>query len=172
MPVNRDSRQAGRSDMLPANSLSRIVYLSRIYLPVGQREPDVIFEILKTSVERNQSCGVTGSLLALNGWFVQLIEGPASLVDATFDRISRDLRHGFVKVVERRPVSERLFGDWAMCGRALSPTNSGRSCRAQRHPMADQDVHPRDRGSALLSSRPSQNVEDTRRCCGAVQGDP
>jgi hypothetical protein len=103
--------------------MNRLVYLSRIRSTAGQLEPGLIAEILRVSVERNQTCGVTGALLALDGWFVQLIEGPAASVDATFERIARDTRHGFVKVLDRQAVSQRLFGDWSMCARALSPTD-------------------------------------------------
>jgi len=105
------------------SDLSRIIYLSRVRLGPDRRESDLVAEILKVSIDRNRASRISGCLLAINGWFVQLIEGPADAVEATFGRISRDPRHGFLKVLENRAVAERRFADWALCARALSTTD-------------------------------------------------
>ena len=113
----------GSSEAPGGAGLSRVVYLSRIRLGPDRRESEIVAEILKASVERNRKSRVSGCLLAINGWFIQLIEGPAAEVEATFGRIACDPRHGFLRVLDNRPVSERLFADWAMCARALSVTD-------------------------------------------------
>ena len=113
----------GRAVTPDGEGLLRIVYLSRIQLGPGRRETDMVAEILKASVDRNRRSGISGGLLALNGWFIQMIEGPVADVEATFGRIACDPRHGFIKVLDHRPVSARLFPDWAMCARALSVTD-------------------------------------------------
>jgi hypothetical protein len=113
--------------------LARIVYLSRIHLQPQQRETEIVADIVMVSLQRNRASGITGCLLALNGWFIQSIEGPVAPLETTFARIAGDSRHGFLKVIENRRVTERLFPDWAMCARALPPTDVAICAVVGRH---------------------------------------
>ena len=43
-----------------------------------------------------------------------MLEGEEHRVDACFERVSRDTRHGRVKVLARDPASSRTFSKWLM----------------------------------------------------------
>ena len=65
---------------------------------------------------RNREVGVTGILIYSDGWFLQVLEGEHTAVEAIFSRIERDPRHENIVVVNRAaPVGKRrMFGDWSM----------------------------------------------------------
>lgn len=46
--------------------------------------------------------------------YLQLLEGPADKVNAAYARIIRDDRHASPRELVNRPVTTRIFGDWAM----------------------------------------------------------
>jgi hypothetical protein len=81
----------------------------------------LVFQIEKTSNLRNAKSDVTGCLLLVNGWFLQLLEGPRDAVESTLARIAIDPRHNDLQVIENRLADERIFADWAMCAAAMSP---------------------------------------------------
>lgn len=95
--------------------LVRIVYFSRnrIVLP----EPAMSMEIdgiLQSSRANNARDGVTGALIHNAGVFGQVLEGPADIVEETFERIQMDDRHAEVTLLEITPIVERSFSDWSM----------------------------------------------------------
>jgi len=59
-------------------------------------------------------------LLYTKGSFFQVLEGEPAVVDATFDRITRDPRHDKITVIIREPIAERSFEDWSMGYAALA----------------------------------------------------
>lgn len=63
---------------------------------------------------RNQERGLTGMLLYSDGNVIQVLEGPAESVEATFATIEADPRHHGVIVLLREQVAERAFPDWSM----------------------------------------------------------
>ncbi len=71
-------------------------------------------EILRGARRRNATRGITGILLYHEGSFLQVLEGPANIVDGVFATISDDARHGHVQLVSRRIVGERSFAEWQM----------------------------------------------------------
>ena len=56
--------------------LFRLVYVSRAVLPVLSRFDATVQEIISVAEPNNARMGVTGLLLAHQGWFVQALEGP------------------------------------------------------------------------------------------------
>jgi len=58
--------------------------------------------------------------------FLQVLEGPAALLDATYRRIEADPRHFALVKLSRKPIAARSFPDWEMgyqesgSGQALS----------------------------------------------------
>jgi hypothetical protein len=66
-------------------------------------------DILIESVANNRRDDVTGALIHDDGWFAQVLEGTEAAVAATFERISRDVRHCDVRLVRVQPVSARHF---------------------------------------------------------------
>jgi Sensors of blue-light using FAD len=88
----------------------QVIYSSR---PFGYDDP-TLGAILFAARHFNKRDGITGALICREDIFLQLLEGPATLVAATFQRIERDVRH--VEVTKRwsGETAERLFPDWAM----------------------------------------------------------
>jgi hypothetical protein len=55
---------------------------------------DLVRAILLKSIHNNRMAASRGFLVAGEGRFLQVLEGPAAEVEATFQRIQRDPRHG------------------------------------------------------------------------------
>lgn len=81
--------------------------------PFGYDEP-TLAGILLDARRCNKRDGITGALVCRHDVFLQLLEGPAAQVEAAYGRIGRDDRHAEVTELVRGPVTERIFGDWAM----------------------------------------------------------
>jgi len=105
------------------SDLYRLVYASKNLLQGP--EPEVmaaVRQILDASQRNNAAAGVTGALMFNAGAFAQVLEGPRRGVEATFERIQRDLRHDDVTVLQCGPAESRAFGNWSMAfvGRSTS----------------------------------------------------
>ena len=92
----------------------RLVYYSRNRLAPEAMHAGVIDEILAVSRENNRRVGVTGALMFNAGCFAQVLEGPAEAVEAVFERIQQDERHGDVSLLSLGPVADRAFSTWSM----------------------------------------------------------
>ncbi len=70
--------------------------------------------ILIIARRNNPRDAITGALICRHDLYLQLLEGPEAAVEARYKSIVRDNRH--LDVVKRvsRPVTERLFPNWAM----------------------------------------------------------
>jgi hypothetical protein len=102
-------------------NLHRLIYFSRAR-PETIAEMDAVFpEILRRAMQRNSDAGITGSLLACDGWFLQALEGPMMKVLRVFGRIRNDRRHEGITVIKAEPIETRAFASSNMCGRHLSP---------------------------------------------------
>jgi len=77
--------------------------------------PGELTELLAAARRRNERVGVTGMLLFCRGHFLQMLEGDARDVIATFERIEKDGRHAHVTTLYRghSPVG-RAFAEWSM----------------------------------------------------------
>lgn len=105
----------------------RILYCSRNTLNGSAAEQEAeIGSILTKSRQNNAANGITGALLFNSGFFAQVLEGPLEMVETTFERIQRDLRHDDVSVLECGFVSSREFPEWSMAyaGAAQAPSDS------------------------------------------------
>lgn len=100
---------------MPDTSLHRLIYCSRSRLTGGEAALEAeIRQILGTSRRNNARAGVTGALLFNAGCFGQVLEGPLPAVQATFERIQRDERHGEVTLLDFGPAERRGFAAWSM----------------------------------------------------------
>jgi hypothetical protein len=90
--------------------LIQLIYSSK---PFGFDEA-ALNGILLTARRNNPRDAITGALICRNDVYLQLLEGPQAAVEARYSSIARDDRH--LEVVKRvsRPVTERLFPNWAM----------------------------------------------------------
>jgi hypothetical protein len=103
--------------LAPVEQLAAAVYVSSAVRPLTE---DEILDILLIARQNNERLGVTGMLLYRDGNFLQVLEGPASVVDSLIQRIRRDPRHAGVIVVSRKNIEERQFQEWSMAFRNMS----------------------------------------------------
>jgi hypothetical protein len=103
----------------------RLVYYSR-----NLARPDALAaevdNILAISRANNSRDGITGALMFNAGCFAQVLEGPLDQVEAAFERIQQDERHGEVSLLALEPVAARAFPNWAMGFVGLSDENAER----------------------------------------------
>ena len=97
------------------SDLFRLVYASKNLLQGTDAEVSAaVRQILEASQRNNTKVGVTGALMFNAGAFAQVLEGPRRAVEATFERIQCDPRHGDVTVLQCGPVDSRGFANWSM----------------------------------------------------------
>lgn len=91
-------------------SLIQVVYASR---PFGY-DQGMLNGILADARRCNARDGITGSLICRADLYLQLLEGPADVVTAAFERIALDDRHLNVRRLLAGPAASRIFPAWAM----------------------------------------------------------
>ena len=97
------------------DDLCRLVYYSRNHLQGSAEDVAAgIRHILSVSQVRNVQVGVTGALMFNGGCFAQILEGPREAVEATFERIQRDDRHGDMTLLDLADIKVRGFPGWSM----------------------------------------------------------
>lgn len=89
----------------------RLIYASQAAFDFA---PEQLVDLLTTSRANNSRDGLSGMLLYSSQSFLQLLEGEQTTLDAAFERISGDTRHGHVRVLMRELVSAPMFPDWNM----------------------------------------------------------
>lgn len=106
----------------PQRQLVRLVYASRF---VGAQRDfgETLQSIIAKSIQNNRLDDVTGFLLAGEGRFLQLLEGPAERVEQTYARIGQDARHDDLVLISAGPAEHRLFRDWNMGQHHLGATD-------------------------------------------------
>jgi len=98
-----------------SETLSRLIYYSRNRMSGTAEELTAhIQNILGASRANNTAVGVTGALMFNAGCFAQVLEGPQTAVETTFERIQQDGRHGEVNVLAFGPTGQRTFPNWSM----------------------------------------------------------
>lgn len=103
--------------------LHRLIYRSR-QSPVIDGDLDyALGEIVRKSIANNRADDVTGLLLAVQGFFVQALEGRREVLERIYARISADGRHYDVAMISSCPAEARLFGEWNMCARSMGPAD-------------------------------------------------
>ena len=102
-----------RADHQP---LLRVIYCSRAAACGDPAQATVFEEILQQAAANNLENGITGVLLAGNGWFMQAIEGPESRVRGLVEQIWADPRHHSIEVKDARLTGFRRFPLLPMCG--------------------------------------------------------
>lgn len=70
--------------------------------------------VLAVSRRNNSLVDVTGALMFTAQYFGQVLEGPRLALEATFERIQQDARHGEIAMLEFAPVPVRSFNNWSM----------------------------------------------------------
>lgn len=89
----------------------QIIYSSASATPM---QMDDLEDILESARESNAQAGITGALVYVDGFFLQILEGDAKAVQELMGRIAKDVRHETVTVLKRGQVSAAAFSDWNM----------------------------------------------------------
>jgi hypothetical protein len=123
----------------------RLVYGSENQVSGSEAEiPAEIGRILASSRHNNDAAGITGALLFTGDCFTQVLEGPRHAVEETFERISRDVRHRGVMLVDLHDSPTRAFASWSM---ALLDTRGW--AEAECHELARLVGQPADAQAGL-----------------------
>jgi hypothetical protein len=88
-----------------------LVYLSSAVTWFSSKE---LNDLHSTSRRRNAEAEVTGMLLYKDGNFMQVLEGEESAVRKVWARISADLRHRGLVVIDSGHTAQREFTQWGM----------------------------------------------------------
>ena len=90
--------------------LERIVYVSRCAPGVTDQD---VYDIIRTSHNRNSQRGLTGGLLFIDQHFVQVLEGDRYFVRERYQSIATDIRHAHVELRQTvRPQTLIFPGEW------------------------------------------------------------
>ena len=93
--------------------IMQLVHLIYTSQPFGYDDP-TLGAILTAARHFNQRDSITGCLICREDIFLQLLEGPADVVNAAYARISRDGRHVGVVKLFAGDIAARMFPDWDM----------------------------------------------------------
>ena len=70
--------------------------------------------LLAKSRQYNLALNITGMLLYLDPYFMQILEGDESIIDEKFKKNSNDEMHHKVSLIYKQPIEERSFSKWTM----------------------------------------------------------
>lgn len=91
--------------------MRRIIYRSTAAPGLDRVE---MFRLVYHARVSNEVKGLSGVLLQAEEHLLQILEGPAWKVAATFETIRRDPRHRGVEVLDERSIAQATFPHWAM----------------------------------------------------------
>jgi len=95
----------------------QLVYVSSATVPFSKAD---LLGLLEKSRVNNERDGLSGILLYKDGNFMQVLEGEEVAVMTTYDRISKDSRHGGILTLLTRTLEQPDFRDWSMAFRDLA----------------------------------------------------
>lgn len=131
----------------------RIVYVSRAREGISGRDA---YDIIRVAHNRNSRLGLTGALLLLDGFFIQILEGERHHVASRFAVIAADPRHHQIDLRQSTPIERLSFpGDWMALRRGEDVPESVR----RRH-----DYRP---GLPADTFDPQRIVDFAIDCCRA-----
>lgn len=94
--------------------MARLIHIMYSSAATSQFGSDELLALLGSSRSKNASRNISGMLLHIEGSFLQVIEGNESDIDALFETISEDPRHGNIVTIVRESIPRRAFSDWSM----------------------------------------------------------
>jgi hypothetical protein len=94
--------------------MTQLIELTYVSQPAQAMSFLGLMRLLYHSYSNNQALGITGVLIYENDRFGQVIQGKVDQIDALWNRIQKDQRHKNVRLIDRKPISERTFSKWTM----------------------------------------------------------
>ncbi|MCO6418775.1 BLUF domain-containing protein [Siccirubricoccus sp. KC 17139] len=99
----------------PAQPIHRLVYRSTsAILGTEEQVAAEVAAIVAAARRNNLATGLTGVLVYSGESFTQVLEGPLAALEATYDRISADLRHRQFDLLQFTRAPARSFGNWEL----------------------------------------------------------
>lgn len=134
----------------------------------GTAVDNEIPRILRSCKNNNPGLEIGGVLHYGDGYFFQVLEGPAAAVDHLYERIAQDSRHQDVSTLERRPIRQRRFPDWSM---KYVPMESDVERLLKRHKLTHFDPYRFDSEMieemiALLVGKPAKDQQPDQNYAG------
>jgi len=125
-------------------SLYCLVYTS---VSTQKMSDDDLKYLLERSRAKNQKSNITGMLLYLDPYFIQVLEGEEETIDQIFNTINGDPRHHKVSIIYRQPLDKRYFSNWSMGFNKINNEdlqNLDGFCDFLQHPHSTlaNDLHP------------------------------
>ena len=143
--------------------LFRLIYASRMSTSVAANPDATLQSILSVAVPNNGKVGVTGLLVAHQGWFIQALEGRESEVRRLYEHISLDPRHHGAVVIASGRQPLRIFGAWTMCARTLSRTDEAMLAVLDQRSSFDPTMLPERSVIRLLETVGAVHAQVFRR---------
>jgi hypothetical protein len=106
----------------PRPPLERVLQVSRA---APGLDAGAVHAIIRHAHAGNAPAAVTGALVLVDGWFVQLLEGPPASLDACLARIGRDPRHAALELRGRERALARIFAGQPMALRTRACLDAG-----------------------------------------------
>ncbi|MEQ1637756.1 MAG: BLUF domain-containing protein [Methylococcales bacterium] len=96
-----------------------------IYTSVANQKmtDETLKALLTKSRLKNASLSITGMLLYLDPYFMQILEGTEATVTESFNIIKQDPRHHKVRLIYKKPIEARAFPNWTMGFNKINPDN-------------------------------------------------
>ncbi|WP_372627047.1 BLUF domain-containing protein [Arsukibacterium sp.] len=98
------------TSVLPKDEI-QLVYISE---RCADTDDNAIAKIKCRAEPNNNRRNITGALLYTEHYFLQYLEGEATVVDALYDSICLDPRHTNARVLLRTPIKQRDFSHWSL----------------------------------------------------------
>lgn len=120
----------------------QLMYISRANRLMA---PDELGKLEASARANNARDDLSGLLVAWNGCFLQLLEGPADRVESTYERIRHDPRHDDLRVLTTGLIPRRRFERWSMQIVSLNdPATPLRGLLARHPPLSLSLDHYQD----------------------------
>ena len=74
----------------------------------------LVRDIAIEASQTNRTLGISGILMAVGNFFLQVLEGHKEDVDKLLNKIDKDSRHTDIRVLYQGALPDRIFGQWSM----------------------------------------------------------
>jgi hypothetical protein len=101
--------------------LIHVIYVSSAAPDISEHDA---LKFLNEARKANRKNDVSGMMLYIGGYYLQLLEGQATKVDVVCRTIVEDKRE--MRMILREPIAEREFPEWTMGFEAVAPLEAAR----------------------------------------------
>ena len=101
--------------------LIHVIYVSSAAPDMSEHDT---LRFLNEARKANRKNDVSGMMLYIGGYYLQLLEGEAARVDIVCRSIFQDKRE--MRMILREPIAEREFPEWTMGFEAVAPLEAAR----------------------------------------------